>query len=178
MMAGYGLEAATLPVGTTLLDGRCVTIRAADAADRPGVAAFFANLSPASLHWRFFAAPRRLRPTFLDQLLATAPDRAAYLAVPAGCAGPVVAFGGWVHVPKEQSCDISVAVADAWQNVRLGTLLVLALCDDARRRGHRRFHAEVMGGNIRMLGLLRELAGSVRTRVEAGIVRLRFELPP
>jgi RimJ/RimL family protein N-acetyltransferase len=113
----------------------------------------------------------------LDQLVATGPGRAAYLAVPAGSPGPVVAFGGYVHVPREDSCEIAVAVADAWQGVRLGTLLVLALLQDARARGYRRFHAEVLGGNVRMMGLLREIAGPVRTRLEAGIMRVDFEFP-
>jgi len=95
--------------------------------------------------------------------------------VPADHPGLVVAFGGYVHVPSENS-EISVAVADAWQGVRLGTLLLLALCENARAHGYRRFHAEVLGGNIRMLGLLRDVAAPFRTRIEAGVVRVDFEL--
>jgi RimJ/RimL family protein N-acetyltransferase len=176
MTAMSGAVLTTVPSGISLLDGRRVTIRPVAPTDRAPIAEFFANLSPASLHWRFFVPRRRLNARLLDQLLATGPGRAAYLAMPADCTGPVVAFGGWIHVPDAGSCEISVAVADAWQGVRLGTLLVLALLQDARARGQRRFHAEVMGGNIRMLGLLRELAAPFRTRIEAGVVRVEFEL--
>jgi acetyltransferase len=177
MTAMRGAALATIPSGTSLLDGRRVTIRPVIDGDRAAIADFFANLSPASLHWRFFVPRRRLGSRLLDQLLASGPGRISYLAVPADCRGPVVAFGGCVHVPKENSCEISVAVADAWQGVRLGTLLVLALCEDARACGYRRFHAEVMGGNIRMLGLLRDMGAPFRTRIEAGVVRVEFELP-
>jgi ribosomal protein S18 acetylase RimI-like enzyme len=72
---------------------------------------------------------------------------------------------------------MSVAVADAWQGVRLGTLLILALLRDARAHGFRRFHAEVMADNVRMLGLLRETAAPFHTRLEAGVVRIDFDLP-
>jgi acetyltransferase len=113
----------------------------------------------------------------LDALLTIAPGRGAYVAVPEGHTEPVVAFGGFVHVPAEGSCEISVAVADAWQGVRLGTLLVLAAVEDARIHGFQRFHADVLGDNVRMLGLLRELTPASRTRVEAGVVRIDFELP-
>jgi RimJ/RimL family protein N-acetyltransferase len=113
----------------------------------------------------------------IDELVATGPGRSAYLAVPAGREGPLVAFGGYIHVPAESSCEISVAVANASQGVRLGTLLLLAVLEDARTHGLRRFHAEVMGDNVRMLGQLREVTTAFRTRVEAGVVRIELELP-
>ena len=161
----------------SLLDGRRVTIRPAQESDRSAVRDFFAGLTPASLRWRFFDAPRRLSDRSLDALLAIAPGRCAFVALPERHTEPVVAFGGYVHVPSESSCEISVAVADAWQGVRLGTLLVLAAIGDGRVHGFRRFHADVLGDNVRMLGLLRELAPRFRTRIEAGVVRIDFELP-
>ena len=175
-------ERKTLDVTRTLssvslLDGRRVDIRRAAASDRDAIRDFFSGLSPASLRWRFFGAPRRLNDRLIDQLVMIAPGRSAYLAVPAGRERSVVALAGYVHVPAEASCEISVAVADTWQGVRLGTLLLLAVLEDARTHGFRHFHAEVLADNVRMLGLLRELTVAFRTRVEAGVVRIEFELP-
>jgi len=168
--------AAPTVLEATLLDGRRVGIRPASAADEPAIAAFFASLSRQSLYWRFFSVPRRLNRRLVERLLASGPGRGALLAVPAGQSGPVVAFATYAQVAAEGTCEISLAVADAWQNVRLGTLLALALVRDAVAHGQRRFHAEVLGGNVRMLGLLGEIAGPVRTRYEAGVARVEFEV--
>ena len=170
--------AAPTMLEATLLDGRRVGIRPASAADEPAITAFFASLSRQSLYWRFFSVPRRLNRRLVERLLASGPGRGALLAVPAGQLGPVVAFAfaTYAQVAAEGSCEISIAVADARQNVRLGTLLALALVRDALAHGQRRFHAEVLGGNVRMLGLLGEIAGSVRTRYEAGVARVEFEV--
>jgi len=36
------------------------------------------------------------------------------------------------------------------------------------------FHAEVLGGNVRMLGLLRDIASPLQSRIEAGVARIDF----
>ena len=86
-------------------------------------------------------------------------------------------FNQWVYVGREDRCDISIAVADAWQNVMLGTYVVMVLLHAAIARGHTRFSAEVLSSNARMLGLLRELGAPMRSHQDAGVVRLEFELP-
>jgi RimJ/RimL family protein N-acetyltransferase len=176
MSEAAGEAAAPTPLEATLLDGRRIVIRPSGAADEPAITAFFASLSRESLSWRFFSAPRRVNRQLVERLLASGPGRGALLAVPAGRPGPVVAFGSYAYVAAEGSSEISLAVADAWQNVRLGTLLALALVRDALAHGQRRLHAEVLGGNVRMLGLLGEIGAPVRTRYEAGVARVEFEV--
>lgn len=57
----------------------------------------------------------------------------------------MVAVGGWAHLPREGRTEISVAVADAWQGVLLGSYLVLVLLRAAVAAGHSRFAAEALG---------------------------------
>jgi RimJ/RimL family protein N-acetyltransferase len=89
----------------------------------------------------------------------------------------ILAVGGWVYVPRDDRCDVSIAVADEWQGQTLGTLVVLTALGAAFMTGHRRFSAEVLVENARMLGLLRDLGAPMRMRHDAGVTRLEFELP-
>jgi hypothetical protein len=169
-----------VPRSARLVDGREVRLRSATGRDLAGILDFFERLSAPSRYSRFFSPQPRLRRTMIERVVAPGPDRVTVLAQPiefAETARHVVAVGGWVHLPREDRCEISIAVADDWQNVALGTYVVLALLQGAVACGHTRFAAEVLGSNARMLGLLHDLEAPMRTTCEAGVVRLEFELP-
>lgn len=164
-----------------LADDRQVLIRQAGVADLPGIVDFFERLSGNSRYLRFFSPQPRMRRAMVEQVVAPGTDRLTVLAQPMefrATARHVVAVGGWIYVPAEDRCDVSVAVADAWQHVMLGTYVVLVLLQAAVASGHRRFSADVLSSNARMLGLLRELGGPLRSIHEAGVTRVEFELPP
>ena len=171
------------PVGAEtarLLDGRLVAIRGADASDLAGIVDFFERLGAASRYRRFFSPQPRLRRALIERVVAPGPDRATVIAQPAefrATARRVVAVGGWIHLPAEDRCDISIAVADAWQSVGLGTYTVLVALRSALACGHRRFVADVLTENAPMLGLLRDLGAPLQVSQAAGVTRLEFELP-
>lgn len=163
-----------------LADDRSVVIRNAAATDLAGIVDFFERLSAASRYGRLFAPQPRLRRAMVEHAVAPGDGHVAVLAQPLefrATARHVVAVGGWVYVPREDRCQVSVAVADAWQGVTLGTSIVLVLLQAAIAGGHRRFSAEVLNARVRMLGFLRDLGLPVRTSHEAGVVRVEFELP-
>ena len=167
------------PQHARLLDGREAVIRPAGTRDLAGIIDFFERLSSASRYARFFSPEPRLRRQVIERIVAGGRDRFSVLAQPAGFTATsrnVVAVGGWVYVPRDDRVEISVAVADAWQNVRLGSYVVLVLLRAAFAAGHRRFVAEVLGTNGRMLGLIRELGAPAHAECEAGVVRVEFEL--
>lgn len=171
---------AVSPYTVGLADGRRVAIRVATTADLAGIIDFFERLSAASRYLRFFAPQPRLRRALIEQVVAPGSDRITMLAQPVdflATSRRVVAVGGWVDVPAEGRADLSVAVADAWQNVSLGSALVLVLLRAAVASGRTRFGADVLDGNVRMLGLLRELGAPLRTRSDAGVARGEFEVP-
>jgi GNAT superfamily N-acetyltransferase len=173
---------AELPVQPArLADDREVLIRGAGSADLAGIIDFFERLSTAARYFRFLSPQPRMRRAMVEQIVAPGPDRVTVLAQPVefrDTARHVVAVGGWAYVAREDRCDISIAVADAWQNVGLGTYVMLVLLQAAVACGQTRFAAEVLSSNMRMLGLLRELGAPMRSRQEAGVVRVEFELPP
>jgi len=176
---GTALACAVATRTAGLADGRDVAIRGATTTDLAGIMDFFERLSAPSRYMRFFSPQPRLRRTLIERVVAPGADRATLLAQPEEfrtTARRVVAVAGWIHLPKDDRCDVSIAVADAWQGALLGTYLVLALLQHAVSCGHWRFRADVLGGNARMLGLLRDLGAPLRTTHEAGVVRLDFEL--
>jgi hypothetical protein len=164
-----------------LADDRRVLIRSATAADLAGIVDLFERWSAASRSLRFFSPQPGMRRAMVDRVVVPGADCVTALAQPVefrATARHVVAVGGWAYVPCEDRCDLSVAVADAWQNVMLGTYVVLVLLQAAVACGHSRFSAEVLNATPRLLGLLRELGASLRSRQEAGVVRLEVELLP
>lgn len=163
-----------------LSDGRRVIIRTATPDDLAGIMDFFERLSAASRYSRFFSPQPRLRRAMIERVVAAGGDRTTVLAQPVGFEATsrhVVGVGGWIDVPADRRVDVSVAVADAWQNVMLGSALVLVLLEAAVATGRTRFAADVLSGNVRMLGLLDALGAPLRTTHEAGVARVEFEVP-
>ena len=68
-----------------------------------------------------------------------------------------------------------MVVEDAWQNRGLGTLLLDALLRAAESRGIRRFTADLLAENRRMLRVLRRLAEVGRREVDGGVLSIEFE---
>jgi acetyltransferase len=168
------------PHAVGLADGRRVAIRIATPTDLAGIIDFFERLSATSRYFRSFSPPPRLRRAMIARVVEAGNDRATVVAQPIGFEATsrhVVAVGGWVDVPGSGRTDVSIAVADAWQHVTLGSALMLVVLQAAVATGRTRFAADLPGGNVRMLGLLDVLAASLRTTQEAGVARIAFEIP-
>jgi L-amino acid N-acyltransferase YncA len=164
----------------SLADGRRVIIRSATPADLAGIIDFFERLSATSRYLRFFSPQPRLRRAMIARVVAAGSDRATVVAQPVefqATSRHVVAVGGWLDVPGDGRADVSVAVADAWQNVMLGSALMLVLLRAAVASGRTRFAAEVFSGDVRMTGLLDALGAPLRATQEAGVARFEFEIP-
>lgn len=161
----------------TLLDGRRVTMRVAGPADVEAVDRFFETLLRGSLHTQHTALryggnhARRLG------LLAHDPSRHAIVASPADRPGTVVGFAAYVHDRDDERADVCLLVDEGWQNRRVGSALLESLVREGRSRGFRQFHTELLGGNVRMLNLLRDFLGAdVRSTPEGGYLRIDFSL--
>ena len=161
----------------TLLDGRRVTLRVALPADQSIVDAFCVLLGTGSVDARRIATLDVGTVGQRRRLLERASDHATLLAIPTGADAPVVGIATYRAVPDDESCEVWVAVDARWQTVGLGSLLVEAVVQRARSEGFRHFYVEMLGGNLRMLSLLREtLAHDVFTRVSHGAVRVDFDV--
>ncbi len=72
-----------------------------------------------------------------------------------------VGVARYVVNPDGTSCEFAIAVADAWQQRGLGSILILALVKTARTRGLQSMEGIVMSANHRMLGLMNALGFSI-----------------
>lgn len=157
-----------------LAAGRRIHIRALGPADREALAQGFERLGPQSRYMRFFAPVIRLTDSQLEYLTdIDHHDHEALVAVDEGT-GNGVGVARYVRI-GEREAEPAVAVADDWQRMGVGTLLLDELADRARSEGISSFTAQVLADNAGALALLERLGGAEVIN-RGGEVEVRIEL--
>jgi RimJ/RimL family protein N-acetyltransferase len=155
-----------------------VQLRPVRESDAPALAALHARLSDETIYLRYFSPHSRLSQQELDHATRLDHrDREAFVAL----AGDVViGIGSYERQPGSDGAEVAFEVEDAHQGRGIGTLLFEALAEAARERGIRRFVANVLPQNRRMLDLLRDAGLEKHARFEGGIVEVELALarPP
>lgn len=151
--------------------GRAVRLRALAASDRAAEQAFFNGLSLDSRHQRFHFGLRELSPALLK--LLTDVDQRLHRAWVVEVDGAVIADARFVCGPElPAAAEFALAVADDWQGRGLGRRLMAHLIAQARRQGVQRLFGDVLAGNRRMLGLMREFGAELQAHPDdAEVVR-------
>ncbi|QJP95406.1 MULTISPECIES: GNAT family N-acetyltransferase [Pseudomonas] len=141
-----------------LKDGRHILIRPLAQKDREREYAFIKRLSPESRHMRFLAQINEPGKAMLDQLMDTDnKKRMAYIAL-VHENGQLIEIGvSRYAATDEHECECAVTVADEWQHLGLGTLLMEHLIKAARRNGFHRMYSVDASSNAPMRDLAREL---------------------
>jgi len=158
----------------TLRNGASVRVRAIRPDDAPRLMALCRGLSSGTLYQRFFSF-RRLLPE----------EAHAFANVDYGQRMAVVAEVDDGHEPElvgvarygpseEGTADIGLVVADAWQGLGLGTLLLEEILHAGEQRGNHQFSADVLTDNRRALRLLARHTAITRRTVAGGVTSLLF----
>ncbi|MBU4336496.1 MAG: GNAT family N-acetyltransferase [Actinobacteria bacterium] len=162
-----------------LYDGTTTHLRPIRPDDGEALQAFHTGQSELSIYLRFFAPLARLpeaelvRLTHVDHV-----DRVAFVAVTGGVgAERIVAVGRYDRV-DEDSAEVAFTVADALHGKGLGSMLLEHLAAAARERGVRRFVADVLPQNSRMIAVFRDAGYEVQQRTEDGVVTVAFGIDP
>lgn len=139
-------------------DGRHVLIRPLAEKDREREYAFIKRLSPESRHLRFLAQISEPGPAMLDQLMDTDNrQRTAFIAL-VHENGRLIEIGiSRYAATGEHECECAVTVADEWQHLGLGTLLMEHLIKAARQNGFRQMYSVDVASNEPMRELARAL---------------------
>ncbi|WP_136520179.1 GNAT family N-acetyltransferase [Cellulomonas telluris] len=176
-----------------LHDGSTTRLRPIRPEDADALQAFHVAQSERSTFLRFFAALERLPERDLHRLVhVDHVDRVALVAVagtprPApgtdGDGGGADAFERIIGVARYdrvegESAEVAFNIADAHQGKGLASVLLEHLAAAARERGVRRFVAEVLPQNGRMLHVFRDAGYEVRQRTEDGVVQVTFDIDP
>ncbi|CAH0178763.1 GNAT family N-acetyltransferase [Pseudomonas brassicacearum] len=141
-----------------LKDGRHVLIRPLREEDRQREYDFIMRLSPESRHMRFLAQINEPGAALLDHLMEVdCKTHMAYIAL-VHDNGELIEIGVSRYcATQEHECECAVTVADAWQHLGLGTLLMERLIEAARKNGFHQMYSIDSASNAPM----RELAHSL-----------------
>jgi acyl-CoA synthetase (NDP forming)/RimJ/RimL family protein N-acetyltransferase len=158
-----------------LRDGATAHLRPIGAEDGPAIQAFHLRQSPESIYFRFFAPMPRLsdadlhRFTHVDHV-----DREAFVCV---IGEDIVGVGRYDRVDPT-TAEVAFNISDAHHGRGLGSVLLEHLAAAARENGIRRFVADVLPANRKMLAVFRDAGYEVRHRLEDGVISLRFDIDP
>jgi len=143
-----------------LMDGRYLLIRPLAEKDRDREYAFIKRLSPECRHMRFLAQINEPGAAMLNQLMDTDNNqRVAYIAL-VHDNGHLVEIGiSRYAATREHECECvcAVTVADEWQYLGLGTLLMEHLIKAARKNGFRQMYSVDASSNAPMRDLVKAL---------------------
>ena len=164
---------------THLADGIPLTIRPIRPEDADGIQTFVRELSPEARHFRFMGTLNELTPAMLSQLTQIDYHREMALVAlteendtltPQGVARYLINA-------DETTCEFAIVVSDRCQGKGIGTRLMKALMDAAKKRGMTVIEGSVMTANRAMLKLMTELGFRITDYPdETDVVRVIHEL--
>ncbi|MGH8997623.1 MAG: GNAT family N-acetyltransferase, partial [Acidimicrobiales bacterium] len=159
-----------------LSDGGTVLIRPIRPSDGPAIVSLHGRLSPETVYLRFFAALPSLSPTLLERF--THVDYVDRLALVGLLRDEIVGVARYDRIPGSEEAEVAFVVDDAHQGRGLGTLLLEHLAGAAKEAGIRRFVADTLPHNRRMLGVFADAGWRARRSFAEGAVRVGFEIEP
>ena len=159
-----------------LADGTRAVVRPLAGGEAAVVQQVFEGMSERSRYERFVGAKPVLSPSDLERLTAVDHENhEAFIAVDPATGRAV----GEAHLVRDERdpaiAEVAFAVADAWQNRRLGTRLACLVSGRARELGIHRLRANMLADNSRSRALVCGM-GSVVARAYAGRGALELEV--
>ena len=163
------------PADVLLTDGRVGVVRRLVPEDAEELHDLHGRVSDDTLRLRFFSATRAAAHQYVEHVLSAADT----LAMVAEVDGHIVGLATAEPV-RPRTSEIAFLVADDFRGQGLGTLLLEHLAALARDQGIRRFEADVLSENARMLSVFSDAGFDVSRRSDQGevIVELRTTATP
>ena len=162
------------PEATVVRKGVTVRFRPIRPDDAPRLLALCDRLSPRTVYQRFFAI-RRLRPEDAHGLANVDYHRRMAIVAEVDDGPEPAVIGVARYAPSDDgTTDVAFVVADAWQGLGLGSLLLEALLRAGEERGLHEFSADVLGDNRQALRLLGRHTSITARTLDHGVIRLLF----
>jgi len=156
-----------------LKDGRAAHLRPIAADDAAAIVEFYSRVSDESKYFRFFAPYPTLSDKDVKRFTQVDHDRRVAFVMTLG--ENIIATGRYDAIDDEEA-EVAFLVEDAHQGRGVGQLLLEHLAQAGRERDIRRFVADVLPANSRMLQIFREMGYHVEGTLDAGVQRLVFPL--
>ena len=159
-----------------LRDGSTLRLRPVRPADREGLLAMYARLSPESRRFRFFSTGNVVDAE-VSRLLAADYDNEFVLVAEAG--GRISGIALYVRDPKAPDrAEVAFAIADALQGRGVGTRMLEVLAGIAREHRIRTFDAYALHDNRQMLQVFLDSGFETERRLEGGVFHVVLALEP
>jgi RimJ/RimL family protein N-acetyltransferase len=176
MMAPQDYPAA-LERDVRLKNGETLRIRPIRPDDEPRLVALYDRLSRRTAYQRFFTVMPRLPTDWVHYFANVDYRRRLALVAERETVGGVelVGVGRFEPTDGEATAEVAFVLADGYQGQGLGQLLLDDIIRAGIERGIKRFRAEVLGENYRMLRLLAHRTRILERSAAQGVVTVLFE---
>lgn len=167
-----------------LRDGGTARIRPITVDDAERLVSFYEQVSDESKYYRFFAPYPRLSAKDVHRF--THHDFVDRVGLAATVGGEFIATvrydrigadGMPASVPADEA-EVAFLVQDAHQGRGVASALLEHIAAVARERAIRRFAAEVLPANVKMIKVFTDAGYTQKRSFEDGVVRLEFDLEP
>jgi len=161
-----------------LRDGGTAHVRPIRPDDSEAVADFHSRQSEESRYFRFFNPMPRLSRRDLARF--TQVDHVDRVALVATVGEDIVGIARFDAAPvrpgRPRAAEVAFNISDNHQGRGLGSVLLEHLAAAARERGIRKFTADVLPTNAKMIGVFREAGFEVRQGYSDGVLEVSFDI--
>ncbi|MDQ3732727.1 MAG: GNAT family N-acetyltransferase [Actinomycetota bacterium] len=157
-------------------DGATVHIRPITPDDAEGLLGLHARSSERTRYLRFFGPYPRVSDK--DLFRFTNVDHVDRVALVVLLGDQLIAVGRYERLPDRDEAEVAFLVEDAHQGRGLGSVLLEHLAAAAQERGIRRFVAEVLAENRKMISIFRDAGYEPTRSYDEGVVHLVFDIAP
>src|SRR5664279_1664876 len=161
-----------------LAHGGVAHLRPSGPADGAAIRALHGRSSAKTLYMRYFSAISTVSDRQIE--FFTDVDYDSRVGLVAVLGGEIIAAGTYHRDPvgDTDSAEAAFLVEDSQQGRGLGSILLEHLAAAAQERGIRRFTAEVLSENTKMLGVFLDAGYAVHREYDSGVVELAFDIGP
>lgn len=173
---GVGIYPEYWEADVVLRDGGTAHLRPIRPQDADALQAFHAGQSQASIYMRFFSFKPKLsgkevrRFTEVDHI-----NRVAFVIT---IGGEIMGIGRYDRLEDPTEAEVAFNISDAHQGRGIGSILLEHLAVAARENGIRRFTAEVLPDNRKMLMVFADAGYDLKRQFDDGVVSVEFNIDP
>ncbi|MDQ0734402.1 bifunctional acetate--CoA ligase family protein/GNAT family N-acetyltransferase [Arthrobacter agilis] len=159
-----------------LRDGGTGHLRPISPSDADAVQAFHVRQSQNSIYLRFFTYKAKLSAKELKRF--TEVDHRDRVAFVITRGADIIGIGRYDRLDDPLEAEVAFNVSDHHQGRGVGSILLEHLAAAARENGIRRFSAEVLPENRKMITVFAEAGYEVERHFDDGVVMLSFDIDP
>ncbi|WP_284981458.1 bifunctional GNAT family N-acetyltransferase/acetate--CoA ligase family protein [Arthrobacter sp. efr-133-TYG-118] len=159
-----------------LRDGGTAHLRPISPEDADALQAFHTAQSETSIYMRFFSFKSRLSSKELRRFTEVDhKDRVAFVIT---IGGEIVGVGRYDRLDDPTEAEVAFNISDVQQGRGIGSILLEHLAAAARENGIRRFTAEVLPENRKMLRVFADAGYELVRKFDDGVVSVEFNIDP